>query len=188
MENSQVYESVLDGETFQVIDFNSEGKWSKDAIRQRYAQYCEREGISSLLDLSPKESVHKDEHGKWVYPVMDEVIKGIETGDSACKRIGMEFIEEDEKFPFGALLKSNTARALRRCELNEEDRARIRKRIVGMLISGKVPHEYREYSKLLKKIGFGGYWPEIEERVNRDNPYVMRYYRYYKSALLAGGC
>ncbi len=36
----------------------------------------------------------------WIYPIMDQVIAGVERGDKACIAIGIEFIEEDQHFPF----------------------------------------------------------------------------------------
>ena len=100
---------------------------------------------------------------------MEQVIAGIEAHDLACVQIGIEFVEEDRGFPFGAILKSNTARALRRYRgLTESQVARIRKRIVGMLKSGEVPREYREYSKLLRSIGVGPHWTEIENATPRN--------------------
>ena len=113
---------------------------------------------------------------------MDKVIVGIEQGDAACRRIGIEFIEEDRKFTFGKILKSNTARALRRNQLTPEEQNRIRRRLVDMLLQGNVPHEYKQYAKLLKRIGVGPYWDEIESRIDQSNQYVMRYYRYLKDA------
>ena len=44
-------------------------------------------------------------------------IEGIEHGDLACAKIGIEFIEGDGSFAFGQILKSNTARAPRRISL-----------------------------------------------------------------------
>ncbi len=38
-----------------------------------------------------------------------------------------------------------------------------------------------EYVKLLKKIGVGNYWNEIENTINRSNGYAMKYYDYLKS-------
>ena len=64
------------------------------------------------MDLRPRQSTKGD--FTFTHPVMDEVIKGIESGDSACIAIGIEFVEEDQHFAFGKILKSNTARALRR--------------------------------------------------------------------------
>ena len=99
----------------EIIDYNGEGKWLKDEILRRYSQYCKEQKVSEPLDLRPRELVSGEK--KWIYPVMERVIEGIEKGDAACKRLGIEFIEEDGKFPFGKILKSNTARALRRVAL-----------------------------------------------------------------------
>lgn len=158
-----------------MIDYNGEGEWSGEAIQSRYLRYCQSLHIEPL-DLSPME--HSNGETRWVYPVMDEVIKGIEEGDAACKQIGIEFIEEDQLFAFGKILKSNTARALRRASLTDVDMERIRKRVVRMLLDGHVPHEYKEYAKLLKKIGLGDYGKEIEEQADQSNSFVMRYVKY----------
>ena len=164
----------------KIRDYNGEGKWSKDEIIRRYLQYCRELNVLNPIDLSPVEHVEGDV--KWIYPVMDKVIDGIEQGDAACRRIGIEFIEEDGKFTFGKILKSNTARALRRSELTTEEKDRVRRRLVAMLIDGNVPHEYKQYAKLLKKIGVGDYWDEIDNRINQLNAYVMKYYDYLKDA------
>jgi hypothetical protein len=112
---------------------------------------------------------------------MESVIAGIDRDDKAAIALGIDFIEESEHFVFGRILKSNTARALRRATLTPEQVGRIRKRIVEMLLAGEVPHEFHEYARLLRTIGLGDWWPIIEQRVARDNPYVMRYYQYFRS-------
>ena len=162
----------------KVLDYNGEGRWSKDEIMHRYLQYCKELKVPNPMDLTPVESTKGDT--RWVYPVMENVIAGIELGDPACRRIGIEFIEEDRKFTFGKILKSNTARALRRSQLTTEEQHRIRRRLVEMLLAGNVPHEYKQYAKLLKRIGVGQYWDEIESRINHSNEYVMRYFNYLK--------
>src|SRR5439155_19574911 len=116
----------------------------------RYAAYAAELGIAPR-DVAPEEHSERGRH--WVYPVMTKVIEGIEAGDPACVRLGIEFIEEDAKFPFGKILKSNTARALRRASLSDEQNQRIRRRVLSMLRAGNVPHEFRAYAKLVKKIG-----------------------------------
>jgi hypothetical protein len=161
-----------------VRDYNGEGRWSKDEIIRRYSEYCRELDVQSPIDLLPVE--HVEGETRWIYPVMDKVIAGIEQGDAACRRIGMEFIEEDRKFTFGKILKSNTARALRRTQLTPVEQNRIRRRLVDMLLQGNVPHEYKQYAKLLKRIGVGPYWDEIESRIDQSNQYVMRYYKYLK--------
>src|ERR1051326_4169427 len=98
------------------IDYNGGGRWTRNEILRRYLEYA-RELRITPRDLSPRE--HRENERRWVYPVIHEVIKGIEAGDQACVQLGIEFIEEDTKFPFGKILKSNTARALRRADLTE---------------------------------------------------------------------
>jgi hypothetical protein len=158
----------------ELIDFNGNGRWTREAIIDRYRRFAAEAGVSPR-DLSPMEHTERDRH--WVYPVMHKVIEGIEAGDPACIRIGIEFIEEDAKFMFGRILKSNTARALRRAPLSEEQRQRIRRRVLGMLRAGKVPHEFREYAKLVKKIGLTaadiGEVPGTSQRVARFRTYLL---------------
>ena len=157
-----------------VIDYNGQGRWSREAILDRYSRYAAEMGVVPR-DLSPMEHTEQGRH--WVYPVMHKVIEGIESGDPACVRLGIEFIEEDEKFPFGKILKSNTARALRRAPLSDEQRERIRRRVLGMLRAGHVPHEFREYARLVKTIGFEavqlGEVPGTSERVSRFRSYLL---------------
>ncbi|MBM4298033.1 MAG: hypothetical protein FJ143_09870 [Deltaproteobacteria bacterium] len=112
---------------------------------------------------------------------MDQVVEGIRDGDLACIVIGVEFIEEDRKFPFGAILKARVARALRQVALPKSLANRIRKRVVDMLIVGNVPREYREYVRLLRKVGFNDLWPRLQANVPRDNKYVMRYFDYLRA-------
>ena len=157
-----------------VIDYNGDGRWSRAAILERYLRYAAELGVVPR-DLSPGE--HTERGRRWVYPVMEKVIEGIEAGDLACVRLGIEFIEEDGKFVFGKILKSNTARALRRAPLSDGQRGRIRRRVFGMLRAGHVPHEFREYARLVKKIGFEaadmGEVPGTSERVSRFRSYLL---------------
>lgn len=111
----------------EIIDFNGTGRWSLHAIQERYAAYARKLKVMSPLDLMPTEC---EEHGRrWIYPVMVQVIEGIEKDDQACIVIGIEFIEVDERFSFGRGIKSNTARALRRAVLTSDQKERIRKRV-----------------------------------------------------------
>ena len=115
---------------------------------------------------------------------MYKVIKKIEQGDRACKIIGVELIKENNTMPFGRILKSNTARALRRTNLDCNLQKRLKNRIVTMLIEGKVPREYKEYAKLLRKVGIDKYdWQFIERYFPQDNIYTMKYYCYFKEYL-----
>ena len=134
-----------------VHDYNGEGRWSRIALIERYLEYARRFDMTSLRDLRPRE--HRDGEEHWIYPVMDRVIEGIESGDPACIELGVEFIEEDAGFAFGRILKSNTARALRRAPLTTTQVERIRIRVIGMLVAENVPREYRQYARLLGRVG-----------------------------------
>jgi len=116
----------------------------------------------------------------WVYPVMFRVIEGIGRGNAACIELGVELIQEDRPLPFGRILKSNTARALRRAELTPGQKDRIRKRVIEMLIAGNTPREYREYAKLVRRIGVGDWWARAQGRMNLTIPHVRRYYDYFR--------
>lgn len=135
----------------ETIDYNGEGAWTREAILERYARIAAAAGVPPR-DLLPRQHTRGDR--RWIDPVMDKVIQGIEEHDPACIQIGIEFIEEDLKFPFGKILKSNTARALRRAPLTTEQMQRIRRRVFSMLRAGIVPHEFHQYARLVKKIGF----------------------------------
>ncbi len=160
----------------ETIDYNGTGIWSASATQARYKAHADDLGIA-LRDISPAE--HQERGRRWVSPVMEKVIEGIAANDLACIRIGIEFIESDEKFAFGKILKSNAARALRRAPLSEQQHHRIRRRVFGMLAAGNVPHEFREYAKLVRAIGFDRrHIPEC----NFSSERMKRFCRYFELA------
>jgi hypothetical protein len=158
-------------------DYNGAGRWTRAAIQSRYGELARLLGVATASDLQPQEVISAD--NRWVYPVMVRVIEGIARGDAACVELGVEFVGEDQPFPFGRMLKSNAARALRRAELTPSQRERVRQRVVEMLIAGNTPREYREYAKLVRKIGLGDWWAGARGRVNLASPHVRRYYDYF---------
>jgi hypothetical protein len=157
------------------VDYNGVGIWSIEGIQKRYIRYAAINGTDPF-QLAPRR--HTEGGRTWVYPLMEQIIDLIEMGDKAAIQIGIEFLLEDDHFVFGRILKSNTARALRRAVLTQEQQARIRERLVGMMLSGQVPHEWREYKRLLRSIGLGSLWATLENGIDRENKYVMRYYNY----------
>jgi hypothetical protein len=163
-----------------IRDYNGAGVWTVPAVQARYQQYCDVLQVELPRVLKAQE--HREGKILWIYPIMEEVIKGIEENDAACIALGVDFVEEDDFFAFGKTLKSNTARALRRAQLTEEQKERLRERVVTMLVNGIVPHEMREYAKLLRVIGVGEHWPRLEGAIPRDNPFAMRFYRVLRTA------
>jgi hypothetical protein len=160
----------------ELRDYNGPGSWSADAIQERYLAHARTLGVEQPRSLRPSEHVAGDV--RWVYPVMDEVIVGIKSGDPACVELGVEFVESGHRQPFGRILHANVARALRRSSLTPHQVERLRRRILGMLVAGDVPHEFHEYARLLRRIGPGDAWLRTRGAVDESNRYVMRYIRY----------
>ena len=160
----------------EIRDYNGPGEWSAQAVHQRYLAYCERHGRDPRV-VAPQ--VHVEGDVRWVYPIMFSVVDGIQAGDPACVDLGVEFIESGHSQAFGRTLHATVARVLRQSSLNPEHVTRLRARILGMLVAGQVPREYREYAKLLRRIGLGEAWAAARQSVDRGNPYVMRYVNYF---------
>ena len=155
----------------KVIDYNGHGFWSVDEVLNRYAEYARLFGITQPIELTPL--VHSTGDRKWIYPVMDHVIEGIERGDPACAELGIEFIETNDSFAFGKILKSNVARALRRTTLTEVQKERIRRRVVEMLEARYLPREFRQYAKLARKLGLREWLPRIKQLAEFGDPWVQ---------------
>ena len=162
----------------ETIDFNPIGHWSADAVHQRYLRNCERHGQRHIRELKCQE--HVEGTVRWVYPILDSVVDGIKAADPACIDLGVEFIESGHKQPYGRILHARVARALRQAPLTRGHIARLRARILTMLLAGQVPHEYHEYAKLLRRIGLGEAWASTRQRVDETNRYVMRYVQYFE--------
>jgi hypothetical protein len=80
-------------EQLETFDYNGVGRWSLEAVRQRYAEYSRRFHVAQPMDLVPREL--GDSTTRRVYPVMQCVIEGTKSGDAACIELGVEFIECD---------------------------------------------------------------------------------------------
>jgi hypothetical protein len=162
----------------KIIDYNGNGFWSVDEVLKRYAKYARLFGIKQPPELIPV--THSTDDVTWIYPLMDCVIAGIEAGDLACVELGIEFIETNESFAFGKILKSNVARALRRTTLTEVQNERIRRRVVEMLEAGYLPREFRQYAKLARKLGLREWLPRIKQLSALGNHWVQHYCDYFE--------
>ena len=114
---------------------------------------------------------------RWIYPVMDAVIEGIEKRDRACIELGIELIEDGDSMPFGMILKSNAARALRRSAnlLTEDQRSRVRDRVVAMMIDKYMPREFLQYVKLVRAIGPESTISRVEAEADLNDRWVRHY-------------
>lgn len=149
---------MVDHQPTEVRDNNGPGEWSWQSVQERYKAVCANLGLSPRV---PEPARHRDGNVLWIYPIMLEVIKGIESGDAACTELGIEFMEADHYFPFRFNLRYRTARALRRTTLTEKQKLRIRTLVCTLLLAGRFTYELREYVRLLKVIGFDQYREQL---------------------------
>lgn len=171
----------IDSYTVEIRDYNNgTGRWSRREIEQRYAKYVTECGCESW-DIAPQEITHGEV--RWIYPVMYPIIEGMKADNPACVQIGIEFIEENAKFPFGKSLKAGSARALRRTSLTEQQKDRIRRRVFGLLAAGHIPHEFRDYARLVRRIGFKR--ADVPNPIS-DDPYVKHFVAYFQAAAETG--
>lgn len=161
----------------KTFDYNGDGFWSVEPVLKRYDSYAQLYNVSPPYNVKP--SIITEDGVTRIYPVMDRIIEGIASNDPACIEIGVEFIEESRSFPFGKILKSNTARALRRASasMTEDQKERVRKRIAEMLCTGYLPREFRQYARLAREIGLGRWRSKIEQEANLNNRWVNHYYK-----------
>ena len=162
-----------------VRDYNADGEWSVEAVQSRYLAHCARLNVPSPRPLQPK--TYRNAKGAGAEPILQTVIDGIKAGDAACVALGVELIEQDRKFPFGRILKSNAARALRSAELPDTLKQRVRHRVANMLAVGNTPHEFKEYARLLRKVGFDEMWPRMAASPPVTNKYAMRHLAYFRA-------
>jgi hypothetical protein len=151
------------------------GRWSKDAIRQRYREYCRAFRVHPRSLHIPYPRPYDEQ---WVSPLMDVVCEGIRAGDLACAEIGIEMIEEDGGFAFGRAMKSRTARALGHCPLTDAQKQRICNRVVAMLRRGFLPPEFKDYAWLVRRLKLDVDREHLEERLESRNPWVWWYLDY----------
>ncbi|HEX2553429.1 MAG TPA: hypothetical protein VHL98_07000 [Microvirga sp.] len=152
------------------------GLWTHDAIRERYRRYCRAHHVQA----PPWPQAGWLEERGWIAGVMDHLAERMKQGDLAAAEIGIEFIEEDGSFAFGRTTKCRVARALRHCRLTDGQMDRIRRRVIDMLGRGYMPREFREYARLLRRIGLGGHRAALERAAESGNAWVGWYGRYLR--------
>ena len=151
-------------------DLDGKGMWEYSAILARYRALCRNMKIHPR-SIAPNPADYTTQRG-WISPVMDEIFKGMRNGDLACACIAIDLIEEDGGFAFGSIMKARAARELKRMRLNEEQKQRIRRRVLDMLQRKFMPHEFRFYVRLVARIKAGDLADEFHALRKDENPWV----------------
>ena len=158
----------------EIRDYNGKGRWSRESIERRFESYSKTLG-TTINNLEAQ--IHEENSIRWIYPMVNSVVVGIEKHDPACIELGVELIEDSDSMPFGMILKSNVARALRRVRdhLTEEQQSRIRTRVGDMLIARYMPREFIQYVKLARKIGFSEEISRVRSDADLKDGWVQHY-------------
>jgi hypothetical protein len=82
--------------TTLIRNYNGEGRWTVAAVQVRHSEYCREYGVESSSPPISRE--HVEGKKRWVYPVMEAVIAGIERVDKGCIALGLDLIEEGAYF------------------------------------------------------------------------------------------
>ncbi|MCC2653821.1 MAG: hypothetical protein K0Q60_3987, partial [Microvirga sp.] len=77
---------------------DGQGRWTQQAVQQRYHQYCHAFGVTPRKLTSIPDYI--SERG-WITHLMEALIEGMKQGDLASAEVGIELIEEDGGFAFG---------------------------------------------------------------------------------------
>lgn len=132
-------------------DYNGPAEWSLPNVLARYRAIASGMGIEPKL-IEPR--IHKEGDTTWIYPVMDGVIEAAKLGDVPALELCLQLIEKDTSMPFGMILKSQAARALRKNAslITRTQSLRIDDRIADMEARHYRPREFNEYIRIQKKL------------------------------------
>ncbi len=156
-------------------DLDGKGQWSYSAILARYRNACRNLKVHPRA-IAPNAADYMTQRG-WISPVMDEIFKGMRAGDLACASIAIDLIEEDSGFAFGSIMKARAARELKRMSLTEDQKRRIRARVLDMLERRFMPQEFKYYARLVAGIGAGDSTEGFAYLRNDDNLWVCFFAR-----------
>jgi hypothetical protein len=110
----------------------------------------------------------------WIYNIMDAVTDGVQLGDGACIQLSIDYIEDNVMGSTTGYIRERMARALRRVELKEYQKRQLAKIFLEQLRHQCLHKEFKEYSRLFKRIGVEPYRKEIEKYASAQKQYIRR--------------
>ncbi len=115
------------------------------------------EEMLQLLGLRLRAYFPADGHENpavWLSHTFLLVRAAIARGDTVAVSLACELIEQDPKLPFGKLIKSDLARALKKQVglLVPSERAQVLRAVAKLLNQEYAPRELEDYCKLAKKL------------------------------------
>ena len=155
------------------LSLDNQDIWEFARVQARYRRFCK----SYTLEWSELEVHPYDIEREWTSGILDVLIERMKRGDLAAAEIGLEMVEEDRGLAFGPIIKSNIPRAMAKCVLTEEQKERVRKRVVQMLLRPFLPKEFRQYAWLARRVGMQE-WVGALQEADRDDAWVAWYVDY----------
>ena len=156
-----------------MVNYNAEGKWSVDSVRARYRDLKYRFGGSDDFVLEPR--TYANPVGiTWVYNIMDTVADGVRIGDAACIELSIDYLKDNVMGSTTGYIRERMARALKQAELTNGQKQRLSEIFMTQLRHRRILMEFREYSRLFRRIGIEPYREEIESLRNAREAYIQR--------------
>lgn len=155
------------------INYNPQGKWSVEAVKQRYSELRILLGGAGGFELNPRTYTNKGGF-TWIYNIMDAVTDGVQLGDNACIQLSIDYIKDNVMGSTTGYIRERMARALRHVELSENQKKQLARVFLQQLEHQNLHKEFKEYSRLFKKIGVEQYRNEIEKYTSSKKQYIQR--------------
>jgi hypothetical protein len=138
--------------------------------------------IEAHLGLRLRSYYASDMHthpGIWLSLTFDTLTKAIHAGDTVAISLACDLIECDPMLPFGKIIKSNLARALRKqiTMVVAKERAQLVGATMKLLGQQYSPRELEDYCKLIKKFPPSEFWIALTkiEPKNQKSIDLIRY-------------
>ncbi len=155
------------------IDYNPKGKWSVKSVQLRYRELSLK--VGGVGGYYPEPRRYTNQRGaSWTYNIMESIVDGVQLGDKACVQLSIEYIRDNEMSSTTGYIRERMSRALRHAELTNDQKKELAKIFLGMLNTGEIFKEFKEYSRLFKRIGVTPYIKEIELYKNSSKQYIRR--------------
>ena len=155
------------------INYNHHGKWSVDAVKNRYANLRIVSGGAEGFELEPRTYTNKGGM-TWIYNIMEAVVDGVQLGDKACVQLSIDYIDDNLMDSTTGYIRERMARALRRAELTEHQKRQLATTFLKQLEQESLHKEFKEYCRLFKTIGVEPYRARIEKCARSEKQYIRR--------------
>ncbi|RCU51623.1 hypothetical protein DU002_03900 [Corallincola holothuriorum] len=144
-------------------------EWRREYVIQRYEQLakslrvCQPISFDGVSKTSPSVS---SKHALWA------ISHAVAKGDEAAIKIAKQFVLADVYFHYSGFIRATMARRLKSANLSLHDREELREGLYKLFYSGQFGPEYKEFCRLLRRIGLGHMKEKYKELGNMGGKQV----------------